>query len=173
MTAAADAPLPPTSPPPTTPPRSRRWPWLIGAVAVIVAAASVGVLLTSGSGEASPASTADRYYHALAKDDAPAAYGLLCQRQRQISASSYAAEIRQIRMSGTGIASWSRTSSQQRDEIAVVAGHLTLADGESTDIQVLEVEESGAWRVCGSNLGGVLPPVGQGATGGGNGTVPT
>jgi hypothetical protein len=171
MTAAADAPMPPTIPPPTAPPRRRRWPWLIGAVAFVVACASVAVLVTPGGGKASPGSTADRYYRALAKDDAPAAYQLLCTRQRQLSASSYAAEIRQIRMSGTGISAWSRSSSQQRDQVAVVAGHLTLADGESTDIQVLEVEESGTWRVCGSNLGGVLPPVGQGSTG--SGTVPT
>ena len=146
---------------------------MIGAVAFVVACASVGVLLTSGGAKPSPGSTVDRYYRALAKDDAPAAYRLLCARQRQLSASSYAAEVRQIRDSGTGIVSWARASSQQRDDVAVVTGHLALSDGESTDIQVLEVQESGTWRVCGSNLGGVLPPLGLGSTGGGPGTVPT
>lgn len=173
MTTDAAGPIPPTSVPPTARAGRRRWPWLIGAVAFVVACASIAVLLTSGGGKASPGSTADGYYRALAKDDAPTAYRLLCQRQRQLSTSSYATEVRQIRASGTGISSWTRTSSQQRDEVAVVTGHLTLANGEGTDIQVLEVRESGSWRVCGSNLGGVLPPVGQGSTGGGSGTVPT
>lgn len=162
-----------SAPPPYRPSARRRWPWLIGAVAFVVVCAAVAVLVTSGGGTASPGSTADHYYRALAKDDAPAAYRLLCTRQRQLSASSYAAEIRQIRASGTAISSWSRTSSHQREEVAVVTGHLTLVDGESTDIQVLEVSESGSWRVCGSNLGGVLPPVGRGSAGGGTGTVPT
>jgi hypothetical protein len=50
-----------------------------------------------------------------------------------------------------------------------VPGQLVLDNGQATAIQVLLVQASGGWRVCTSNLGGILP----GPGGSGSGASPS
>jgi hypothetical protein len=48
--------------------------------------------------------------------------------------------------------------------LAAVPGEVDLANGEATQIVVILAEESNVWRVCSSDLGGVLPGPGTAAT---------
>jgi hypothetical protein len=96
------------------------------------------------------------------RGDARAAYQLLCERQR-IGYADYAARVARNTRTGTGIASFRLTANAQvRGALAAVPGQVGLDDGDTTPIVVLLVDESGDWRVCSSNLGGVLPAPGGG-----------
>jgi hypothetical protein len=114
---------------------------------------------TPGASAALSAASAvtDRYYAAVKKGDARAAYRLLCTRQR-IGYGVYAARIALNTRTGTGITAFRRTGlGTVRGRIAAVPGEVDLANGESTPIVVILAEESTVWRVCSSDLGGVLP----------------
>jgi hypothetical protein len=104
----------------------------------------------------------DGYYAAVTRGDARSAYRLLCGRQR-IGYAVYAARIALNARTGTGVSSFRRTGKGTvNGRLAAVPGQVDLANGEATPIVVLLVEESGAWRICSSNLGGVLPGPGTG-----------
>jgi hypothetical protein len=120
----------------------------------------------SGSAAVSAASAVtDSYYAAVKKGDARAAYRLLCTRQR-IGYAVYAARIALNTRTGTGITKFRRTGiGTVRSRLAAVPGEVDLANGEATPIVVILVEESKVWRVCSSNLGGVLPAPGTTSSG--------
>jgi hypothetical protein len=125
------------------------------------ATASPGPTSTGPSGGSAAVSAAsavtDSYYAAVKKGDARAAYRLLCTRQR-IGYAVYAARIALNRRTGTGITRFRRTGiGTVRGRLAAVPGEVDLANGEATPIVVILAEESSAWRVCSSDLGGVLP----------------
>jgi hypothetical protein len=111
-----------------------------------------------GSAAVSAASTVtDSYYAAVKAGHARAAYRLLCARQR-IGYAAYAARIAVNTRTGTGITRFRRTGiGTVRGRLAAVPGEVDLANGEATPIVVILAEESNVWRVCSSNLGGVLP----------------
>jgi hypothetical protein len=153
---------------------------MIAGVATVIArhggndrsVASARSAATSGSASTSPTPTAtgspgnpaaaadvtaDGYYAAVKRGDAHAAYVLLCQRQ-QLGYAAYAARVARNVRTGTGITNFRRTGvGTVRGKLAAVPGEVDLANGSDTPIVVLLVEESGGWRVCSSNLGGVLP----------------
>jgi hypothetical protein len=118
-----------------------------------------------GSAALSAASAVtDSYYAAVKKGDARAAYRLLCARQR-IGYAVYAARIALNTRTGTGITGFRRTGlGTVRGPVAAVPGEVQLANGESTPIVVILAEESTVWRVCSSDLGGVLPGPGTSVT---------
>jgi hypothetical protein len=124
---------------------------------------------TSGAPGASAAVSAaaavtDSYYAAVKKGDARAAYRLLCSRQR-IGYAVYAARIELNTRTGTGVTRFRRTGNGTvRGLLAAVPGEVDLANGEATPIVVILAEESNVWRVCSSDLGGVLPGPGTSAT---------
>jgi hypothetical protein len=117
--------------------------------------------LPSGSAaESAAAVVTDRYYAAVKKADARTAYRLLCARQR-IGYAVYAARIALNTRTGTGITRFRRTGiGTVSGRLAAVPGEVDLANGEATPIVVILAEESRVWRVCSSNLGGVLPAPG-------------
>jgi hypothetical protein len=134
------------------------------AAAVPSATVSPGPTATGtpqGSAAVSAASAVtDSYYGAVKKGDAHAAYRLLCTRQR-IGYTVYAARIALNTRTGTGITRFRRTGiGTVRGRLAAVPGEVDLANGEATPIVVILAEESRVWRVCSSNLGGVLPAPG-------------
>jgi hypothetical protein len=114
-----------------------------------------------GSAAASAAAAVtDSYYTAVKKGDARAAYRLLCTRQR-IGYAVYAARVARNARTGTGITRFRRTGiGTVQGRLAAVPGEVDLANGEATPIVVILAEESNVWRVCSSNLGGVLPAPG-------------
>jgi hypothetical protein len=117
-----------------------------------------------GRSATAAAATAVDYYLALKREDPQAAYGLLCPA-RQLSYSEYAAEVATDTRTGTGITSFTLAGpGQVKGLTAAVPAHVSLADGEQTPIVVLLSYSSGAWRVCSSNLGGILPGPGQSST---------
>jgi hypothetical protein len=118
-----------------------------------------------GSAAVSAASAVtDSSYAAVKKGDARTAYRLLCSRQR-IGYAVYAARIALNTRTGTGITRFRRTGiGTARGRLAAVPGEVDLANGETTPIVVILAEESNVWRVCSSNLGGVLPGPGTSAT---------
>lgn len=144
--------------------RSRRLTILVplAVVTTIALVVSLAFLLTgSGSEAGTPGAVADAYYAALGKPDAATAYGLLC-RQRQGGESSFANDVADDERTGTGIRSWSRSGAvQQRGDQSAVAGTIALDDGRSTPIVVVLVREDDAWKVCTSDLGGVIPGPGS------------
>jgi hypothetical protein len=147
---------------------------VLGAlIAVVAVGALVGVVVIPGgsSRPKSPEAVTDAYYAALGKADAAKAYGLLCAQQ-QTGAAAYASEVAQDQQTGTGIKSWMRSGSAQvQGNAAIVPGSLTLDDGTSTPIQILLVKANGAWGVCTSDLGGILPGPGTSAgSGSGSGS---
>jgi hypothetical protein len=102
----------------------------------------------------------DSYYAAVKKGDARTAYRLLCARQR-IGYAVYAARVVRNTRTGTGITRFRRTGiGTVQGRLAAVPGEVDLANGEATPIVVILAEESNVWRVCSSNLGGVLPAPG-------------
>jgi MFS family permease len=118
------------------------------------------------------AAVTDSYYAAVEKGDARAAYRLLCARQR-IGYAVYAARIAVNTRTGTGITRFRRTGiGTVRGRLAAVPGEVDLANGLATPIVVLLVESSGRWRVCSSNLGGVLPAPGTTPSGPSQSTSP-
>jgi MFS family permease len=118
------------------------------------------------------AAVTDSYYAAVKKGDARTAYRLLCARQR-ISYAVYAARIALNTRTGTGITRFRRTGiGTVRGRLAAVPGEVDLANGLATPIVVLLVESSGRWRVCSSNLGGVLPAPGTTPSGPSQSTSP-
>jgi hypothetical protein len=128
------------------------------------ASASAGPTATgtpSGSAAVSAASAVtDSYYAAVKKGDAHTAYRLLCRRQR-VGFAVYAARIALNTRTGTGITRFRRTGiGTVRGRLAAVPGEVDLANGLDTPIVVILAEESNVWRVCSSNLGGVLPAPG-------------
>jgi hypothetical protein len=139
------------------------------AVPTTSATASPGPTATGtpdGSTAVSAASgVTDRYYAAVKKGDARAAYRLLCARQR-IGYAIYAARIAVNTRTGTGIARFRRTGiGTVRGRLVAVPGEVDLANGLATPIVVILAEESNVWRVCSSNLGGVLPAPGTTSSG--------
>lgn len=113
------------------------------------------------TGVAAADTAANGYYTALAHGDARTAYGLLCTRQ-QVGYGKYAEEVARNAQTGTSITSFRRAGvGQVRGLEAGVPGRVVLANGEATPIVVLLVVESGRWRVCSSDLGGVLPAPGS------------
>jgi hypothetical protein len=115
----------------------------------------------SGSAaESAAAAVTDSYYAAVKQGDARAAYRLLCTRQR-IGYAGYAARIALNTRTGTGITRFRRTGTGTvQGRLAAVPGEVDLANGEATPIVVILAEQSNVWRVCSSNLGGVLPAPG-------------
>jgi hypothetical protein len=129
-----------------------------------VAALSPRPTGTNSTGERAAVSAAsavaDRYYAAVRQGDARAAYRLLCARQR-VGYAAYAARIALNTRTGTGITSFRRTGvGTVSGRLAAVPGEVDLANGEHTPVVVILAEESNLWRVCSSNLGGVLPAPG-------------
>jgi hypothetical protein len=125
---------------------------------------SPGPTATASSAAVSAASAVtDSYYAAVTKGDARAAYRLLCARQR-IGFAGYAARIALNTRTGTGVTRFRRTGiGTVSGRLAAVPGEVDLANGQDTPIVVILAEESDAWRVCSSNLGGVLPGPGASA----------
>jgi hypothetical protein len=115
----------------------------------------------TGTGVVAAAATAVAYYTALRDNDVRTAYGLLCA-SRRVPYGEYTAEYAADVRTGTGIAQFRRTGGGEvRGDQAAVPATVALADGERTPIIVLLVIEGGQWRVCSSNLGGVLPAPGS------------
>jgi hypothetical protein len=109
---------------------------------------------------AAAAAVADSYYAALKKGDARAAYRLLCARQR-IGYAGYAARVALNTRTGIGVTRFRRTGiGTVSGRLAAVPGEIGLANGQSTPIVVILTEETDHWKVCSSNLGGVLPAPG-------------
>jgi hypothetical protein len=128
------------------------------------ATSSSGPAATAAPGGSAAVSAAnavaDSYYAAVKQGDARAAYRLLCARQR-IGFAVYASRIALNTRTGTGIRRFRRTGiGTVRGRLAAVPGEVDLADGAATPIVVILTEESNVWRVCSSNLGGVLPAPG-------------
>jgi hypothetical protein len=116
---------------------------------------------TSSAGEHAAVSAAsavtDSYYEAVKQGDARAAYRLLCARQR-VGYAAYAARIALDTRTGTGITRFRRTGvGTVSGRLAAVPGEIDLANGEHTPVVVILAEQADLWRVCSSNLGGVLP----------------
>ena len=106
------------------------------------------------------------YYEALTRGDARSAYGLLCRGQQSVGYAQYASEVSTNETTGTGIVGWQPTSATVvLGNAAQTAGLVTLTGGVSTPIVVQSVLETAGWRVCSSNLGGVLPAPGTAAAG--------
>jgi hypothetical protein len=115
--------------------------------------------------ESAAAAVTDRYYAAVKKADARTAYRLLCTRQR-IGYAVYAARIALNTRTGTGITRFRRTGiGTVSGRLAAGPGEVDLANGEATPIVVILAEQSRVWRVCSSNLGGVLPAPGTTSSG--------
>ncbi len=150
----------------------------VAALAVALAGGLVAGL-SHGSGASSPLipadaprAAADAYYAALVRNDAPAAFELLCTVQRQSGLASYAALVARNERTGTGITTWrSGRTSATRGAEADVPGDIRLDNGSATPITVTLLREPMGWKVCGSNLGGILPPAGGTGTGGGGQTT--
>jgi len=134
-------------------------------LAVVVLAVLVGGIVTAllpRSDSTSPRAVVDAYYRALIRSDEGVAFGLLCTQQQQSGLAPYAAFVAADERTGTGITRWrSKPGVTVRGDEAAVSGDLVLANGSGTPIQVVAVRQAGRWRVCGSNLGGILPPVGS------------
>ena len=120
----------------------------------------------TSAGADAPKAVVDGYYAALARDDAAGAFGRLCSEATGGGLAPYAAAVQRNRATGTAITSW-RALAQPvvRGDQAVVRGHLELDRADGTDITVGLLLEDGAWRVCGSDLGGILLPAGTGSGG--------
>ncbi len=160
---------------PGAPRRSRRRRLLLPLVAglVLLAALAGGLVVLDRSGggqDGSPRKVVAAYYAALVRLDAPAAFGRLCSEQQQSGLAAYDREIHADDATGTGIRSWKGAGgvTVHGDE-ARVPGRLVLTGGMQTDIVVGLVRPAGVWKVCGSDLGGVIP----GPGGGGSGTTTT
>jgi hypothetical protein len=168
-------PLPSAQTPFAPPPPRRRLALAAGLLVVVVVVVGLVVVFTrhtgsSAASSATPAAAADGYYAALHRQDARAAFNLLCPQQQAEGYPAYAANVAQDSQTGTGIRSWERTGAvQTQGNEAIVPGQLVLDNGQATAIQVLLVQASGGWRVCTSNLGGILP----GPGGSGSGASPS
>jgi hypothetical protein len=159
---------------------SRRIVAALGVIAVAVVIVGIVAIATRGSGGANhvthppiaptqpirgtsaadASATANGYYQALKAGNVRAAYALLCPRQ-QGGLVEYAAQVEIDRETGTAIASFELSGTPTISATgASVPAHVALADGESLPITVLLEMEAGTWRVCSSNLGGVLPAPG-------------
>ena len=105
------------------------------------------------------------YYGTLAADKPASAFTMLCQTtQTELGESGYVANYNDDVSTGTGIKSWTAGPGEQiQGNAAEVPGTLALQDKESVPITVLVLRESGAWHVCSSDLGGVLPNPGSGS----------
>lgn len=186
------AALPPPAPAPgpgTRPPSRRRGLFALAAGLVLVAALVAGLVAafggtrparTAGTGvgpavppstdpaqAGSPRAATDAYYGALTRRDARTAYDLLCQTQQQSGYDAYRQLVERDEQSGTGIRGWrSEPGVRRSGDEAYVQGTLRLATGPETPITIGLLQEKGAWRVCGSNLGGILPGPGAGDSGG-------
>jgi len=113
-----------------------------------------------------PQRASDGYYKALISRAPRRAFDLLCSARRAAGYAGYGASVSQNVASGTGIKSWRRTAAPQiAGDKATVAGQLVLDDGDSTPITLALLREGGTWRICTSDLGGILPgPGGAGST---------
>lgn len=172
-------PAPPPPPPAGPPYRAIRSRALIVAVtAVVVAlllAGSVTALLRSGDGSATragggtatpsatdpglePRTAVDAYYAALIARDPTAAFALLCRVQQQSGLAPYRALVERNQRTGSGVAQWqSMPDVKVRGDEADVSGTIVLENQLGTPIRVTLLLEAAGWRVCGSNLGGILP----------------
>lgn len=146
-----------------------RWlAWATGAFAlaiIVVAVVTVVIRNTDSSpagkltaARSTPQKATDAYYAAVKAKDATKAFGLICAAQQANGESSFARMVDQDEKTGTGVRSWTRTGpSLVQGDRATVAGTLVLANGTSTPLSVLLTRASDGWRVCSSNLGGILP----------------
>lgn len=135
----------------------------VAALLVLVGGIATAVVRLSGSeattaGVDAPRAAVDAYYAALQRKDAAAAFSLLCSVQQQSGEPSFGDLVRRNDATGTGIAQWRSTpSTTSGADVAQVPGTLTLGDGTVNPLTVALLRERGAWRVCNSDLGGVIP----------------
>jgi hypothetical protein len=157
----------------------------LGATAIVVLSAAVATVVTratdsSGKSTSSQSSSpgiptdhsatsaakvASAYYLAVKAGNARQAYALLCV-SRQTGYDGYAHEVELDAQTGTGIADFTLTtapSTSAAGDTAQVPAHITLANGVATPIDVLMTYGAGSWKVCSSDLGGILPGPGLGA----------
>ena len=135
-------------------------------VSVSASASPSGSLLSDDGPTASAApgdltaagDVAAAYYAALHKKDAVTAYTMLCANAMTQTESQFSDSVQADIQAGTGITSWKGegTPTVQGDE-AAVPGTLVLDDGGNFQLSLLLVRESGTFKVCSSNLGGILP----------------
>lgn len=151
--------------------RSRWLAWATGAFAlaiIVVAVVTVVIRTTDDSpagkltaARSTPQKSTDGYYAAVHAGDATKAFAFLCPAQQARGLSSFSANVTQDKQTGTGIKSWTRTGpTQLQGDQAIVGGVVTLDIGAATPISVQLLKESDGWRVCSSNLGGILPAAG-------------
>lgn len=158
-----------------------RAPVAIGGAALLVLAGGVVTVLLGLPGSAgaitpaaatSPQRAVEGYYQALEARSGPRAFALLCPARQAGGYHSFALTLSQDLASGTGIRTWTRAGSPTvRGHLAAVPGHLVLTNGTVVAITVVLQRGGSTWRVCGSDLGGILPAPGgaPGAAGGGSG----
>ncbi|HEV7209369.1 MAG TPA: hypothetical protein VGN54_11595 [Mycobacteriales bacterium] len=145
----------------------------VAVVAVLIALGAVGLSDRAAGPSAitaaeatTPQKAADGYYQALAARSAQRAFALLCSVRQAAGYSGYSSSVSRNVNSGTGIKSWKRTGAPQiAGDQASVQGRLVLDDGDSTLITLVLLQEGGKWRICTSNLGGILPGPGPGGGG--------
>lgn len=149
-------------------PRRRPRPLLVAALVVLLLAVGLAVATARQFGgpvavltpaaATSPERAADGYYQALVARSGSRAFALLCPARQAGGYRRFAGTLSQDLTSGTGIRTWTRTGgAMTRGRLAIVPGRLVLQDGTATPILVVLVRAGASWRVCGSNLGGILP----------------
>lgn len=146
-----------------------RWlAWATGAFAlaiIVVAVVTVVIRTTDDSpagkltaARSTPQKSTDGYYAAVHAGDATKAFAFLCPARQAAGLSSFSASVTQDRQTGTGVKSWTRTGPTQiQGDQAIVGGVVTLDNGAATPLSVQLLKASDGWRVCSSNLGGILP----------------
>lgn len=136
---------------------------------------SPGILPDSAAptDDTDPVSVTKAYYAELAAKHPTAAFSLLCSaRQQSMPLSLYTQAYAQDVSTGTGITTFTQSGQQEEQgNQAAVPGTLVLADKESVPITVLLMKEGASWRVCSSDLGGVLPNPGMGSSGSSGGVT--
>ncbi|MDT4893364.1 MAG: hypothetical protein QOE97_2399 [Pseudonocardiales bacterium] len=124
--------------------KRRKWPWIVGVVAVIAVVLVVVGVIVGRKGSGDPHTAADRFWSALVQHDTKAAAKYVCSNKNLTNSAGFLRLVSDLR--GYDIGSEAGTGNTRTFP---VTAHLT-ENGQSADLVIVTTvtKKTGEWYVC-------------------------